>query len=138
MTMVRSLPAITDDNRAFWTGGEQGVLLIHRCQACRGYVHPPVPFCPACEGRDVVPEAVSGYGRVATYSVNYRQWQPDMPVPYVLALVELDEDPTIRIPTNIVGIDPEQVTIDMPVQVTFEQAQDLFVPLFRPVEGAQS
>jgi uncharacterized OB-fold protein len=135
MKMARTLPAINDDNRAFWTGGEHAALMINRCRNCRTYVHPPVPFCPACESRDVAPEAVSGRGRVSTYTINYRQWLPDMPVPYVLALVELAEDPTIRLPTNIIGIDPEQVRIDMAVEVAFEPVEDLFVPLFRPVEA---
>ncbi|HET9629175.1 MAG TPA: OB-fold domain-containing protein [Novosphingobium sp.] len=135
--MARPLPAVTDDDRAFWTGGAQGTLMINRCRDCRAYVHPPVPFCPACESRDVVPEAVSGRGRVATYSVNYRQWSPDMEVPYVLALVELEEDAAVRLPTNIVGIEPERVAIGLPVEVTFEQAEDLFIPLFRPAEGAR-
>jgi len=132
--MVRPLPAVNADNRAFWTGGGDGALMINRCQDCRSYVHPPGPFCPHCESRDVAPEAVSGQGRVATYTINRRQWHPDMTVPYVLALVELDEDPAIRLPTNIVDVDPERVTIGMRVEVTFEQAEDLFIPLFRPLD----
>jgi len=133
--MARPLPAIDEDNRAFWTSGESGSLMINRCRDCRVYVHPPAPFCPSCDGRDVVPEAVSGRGQIATYTINYRQWLPGMQVPYVLALVELAEDPAVRIPTNIVGIDPELVTIGMPVEVTFEQVEDLFVPLFKPAEA---
>lgn len=128
----RPLPALNDDNRAFWTGGAQGRLLINRCRACHTYVHPPVPFCPVCESRDVVPEPVSGRGRVATFTINHKQWMPHLPVPYVLALVALDEDPSVRIPTNIVGVAPDAVAIDMPVEITFEQVEDVFVPLFRP------
>lgn len=131
----RPLPALNDDNRAYWTGGEQGQLLINRCADCRSFVHPPVPFCPECESRNVGPEPVSGRGTVTTYTINHKQWLPGLPVPYVLALVELDEDPAVRLPTNIVGIDPELVTIGMPVEVLFEQVEEVFVPLFRPVEG---
>ncbi len=131
----RPLPALNDDNRAYWTGGEQGQLLINRCADCRSFVHPPVPFCPECESRNVGPEPVSGRGTVTTYTINHKQWLPGLPVPYVLALVELDEDPAVRLPTNIVGIDPQLVTIGMPVEVLFEQVEEVFVPLFRPVEG---
>ncbi|EQA98502.1 DNA-binding protein [Sphingobium baderi LL03] len=131
----RPLPALNDDNQAFWTGGSEGKLMIDRCGDCRAYVHPPTPFCPACESRNVAAEAVSGRGRITTFTINHKQWMPGLPVPYVLALVEIDEDPTVRIPTNIVGIAPEKVAIDMPVEVLFEQVEEVFVPLFRPVEG---
>jgi uncharacterized OB-fold protein len=129
----RPLPAVDADNRSFWTGGAQGRLMIARCATCRTYVHPPLPFCPACEGRDVKSEAVSGRGAVFSYTVNHKAWMPDLPVPYVLALVELDEQAGLRLPTNIVGCDPQDVHIGMRVAVRFEVAGDLSVPLFGPV-----
>jgi uncharacterized OB-fold protein len=76
--------------------------------------------------------AVSGKGRVATYTINHKQWVPDLPVPYVLALVELAEQSDVRLPTNIVNCAPESVYIGMPVRVLFEQAEDLWIPLFEP------
>lgn len=132
---ARPLPALNDDNRAFWTGGGTGKLMIDRCGDCRTYIHPPVPFCPACESRNVTAEPVSGRGKITTFTINHKQWVPDLAVPYVLALVEIDEDPTVRIPTNIICIDPEKIAIDMPVEVVFEQVEEVFVPLFRPIEG---
>lgn len=132
---ARPLPAINADNEAFWTGGAQGRLMIDRCGDCRAWIHPPVPFCPTCESRNVAGEPVSGRGKVTTYTINHKQWVPGLPVPYVLALVGLDEDPSVRLVTNIIGIAPEEVTFDMPVEVVFEQVEDVFVPLFRPVEG---
>jgi uncharacterized OB-fold protein len=131
--VARPLPALNDDNRAFWTSGRDGVLAIHRCQACRYYVHPPVRFCPACESRSVEPEAVSGLGTVITYTVNHKAWLPGLKVPYVLALVAIDEQEDVRLPTNIVGVDPEAVRIGLRVQVEFEQVEEVWVPLFRPV-----
>jgi uncharacterized OB-fold protein len=53
--------------------------------------------------------------------------------PYVIAVVELDEGP--RMMTNIIGVDPtpENLPIDMPVEVTFEQqSDDITLPLFKP------
>lgn len=128
----RPLPAVDASNRPFWTGGAQGKLMIARCAGCRTYVHPPLPFCPACEARDVTPEAVSGNGTVFSYTVNHKAWLPDLPVPYVLALVELDEQAGLRLPTNIVGCDPDDVHIGMRVEVQFEAVEDLSVPLFGP------
>ncbi|MFI5042327.1 MAG: zinc ribbon domain-containing protein [Acidimicrobiales bacterium] len=39
--LPRVLPTLTDHNRAFWTGGATGELLIQRCGACRRWMHPP-------------------------------------------------------------------------------------------------
>src|SRR3546814_16487073 len=91
MMTARILPAIDRDNEAFWTWGGEGRLAIHRCADCRYYVHPPVPFCPQCEGRDVAAQAVSGRGRIVSFTVNHKAWVPGLSVPYVLALVALDE-----------------------------------------------
>jgi uncharacterized OB-fold protein len=127
------LPAVNDDNRAFWTGGAEGALMIARCADCAYYVHPPVGFCPRCESRNVAPERVSGRGEVFSYTVNRKAWLPGLPVPYVLALVELDEQAGLRLPSNIVGCDPDSVRIGMKVAVRFERVEDLYVPLFGPV-----
>jgi uncharacterized OB-fold protein len=129
---VRPLPAIDDDNRAFWTGGGRGALMIARCADCGYYVHPPIGFCPACEGRSVAPEAVSGRGEVYSFTVNHKAWLPDLTVPYVLALVQLEEQAGLRLPTNIVDCDPGEVAIGMKVMVRFEAVEDLHVPLFGP------
>lgn len=134
----RPLPAVNDDNRAFWTGGAEGALMIARCADCTYYVHPPVGFCPACESRNVAPERVSGRGEVFSYTVNRKAWLPGLPVPYVLALVELEEQAGLRLPSNIVGCDPESVCIGMKVAVRFEAVEDLHVPLFEPALGPAS
>lgn len=129
----RPLPAIDADNRAFWTGGARGELLIARCRECRGYVHPPTSFCPACESRDVGPEPVSGKGTILSLTVNHKAWFPDQPVPYVVALVAIDEQRDVQLVTNIVDCDPLSVKIGDRVQVRFEAAEDLWVPLFFPI-----
>lgn len=133
---ARTLPVVDKDSHAFWSWGQQGKLAIYRCAACRHYVHPPVPFCPACESRDVGPEAVSGRGRVATFSINHKQWVPGLPVPYVLALIEIEEQPDVRVVANVIGCKPADVTFGMAVEAVFEQIEDVWVPLFRPAMHA--
>ena len=123
---------LTPANTAYWTGGERGELLINRCQDCGYYVHPPTGFCPSCEGRRVTPEAVSGRGTVASFTVNHQAWEPGLAVPYVLALIELDEQPDVRLVTNIVGCAAHEVSIGMAVAVSFEQHDDVWLPLFGP------
>jgi uncharacterized OB-fold protein len=133
-SLPRPLPALDRDNAAYWTGGEKGELLICRCGDCGYYVHPPVRFCPECESRDVAPQPVSGLGSVYTFTINYKQWVPGLPERYVLALVALAEQEDVLVPCNVVNCDPDAVTFGMPVKVLFEQCEDLWVPLFEPVE----
>jgi uncharacterized OB-fold protein len=124
-------PQVNDDNRAFWTSGRGGELQIARCSDCGYYLHPPTPRCPRCLGDHVEPEAVSGRGRVYTYTVNHRAWVPGLDVPYVIAIVELEEQPGLRLMTNIVDCPVDQVAIDMPVQVEFRERGEAYVPVFR-------
>jgi hypothetical protein len=125
----RVLPALDDENRFFWTSGEDGLLRFLRCQACGQYLHPPAPICPACHGADLAPEPVSGRGEVFSFTVNHQPWDGS-PDPYVIALVALPEQDGLRLTTNIVGCPPEEVHIGMPVQVSFERRDDVWFPLF--------
>lgn len=133
---ARPLPVTNYDTEAYWTGGERGELLIFRCRQCRYYVHPPARFCPQCEGRDVGPEPVSGRGAVTTFTINYKQWLPALPVPYVVALVSIAEQDDVRLVANITGCAVDEVYIGMPVQVRFERHQNLWVPFFEPRAAA--
>lgn len=82
--------------------------------------------------RAVTPQPVSGEGTVYSYTVNRQQWMPDMEVPYVLAVVELAEDPGLRLTTRLTGVDPSDVRIGLPVRVVFEQVEEIWLPLFTP------
>jgi len=129
---TRPLPALTPETGFFWTSGADGRLRILRCQSCRTYVHPPSPVCPSCGSRTLTPEPVSGHGTVLTATVNHQEWGL-LPTPYVIAIVELEEQPGLRLTTNIVGIDPAEVRSGMPVQVRFEHDADVYLPVFEPV-----
>jgi uncharacterized OB-fold protein len=130
-TPFRVLPRLDDETGFFWTSGKDGKLRVLRCDACRYLVHPPAPVCPQCLGRSLSPDALSGRGTVATYTVNHHPWDGSTE-PWVVALVELEEQPDVRLMTNIVGIEPDEVAIGMPVQVVFEDHDPVFVPLFEP------
>lgn len=132
---ARMLPAINEHNRAFWTGGADGHLLIARCSQCELWVQPPAADCPDCEGA-LVARPVSGRGTVFTYTVNHQPFMPAVPVPYVIAIVALDEQDDLRIATNIVDCEPDSVRIGLPVEVRFERHdvdhESVFVPVFAP------
>jgi acetyl-CoA acetyltransferase len=81
--------------------------------------------------------AVSGRAVVAGCTVNHQQWLPGLAPPYVVAVVAIEEDPAVRLTTNIVGCDPDEVAIGMRVQVEFERRDEFWIPLFQPTPGAK-
>lgn len=93
-------------------------------------MHPPVPICPSCRSRRHEPSEVSGRATVIGFTVNVQQWLPDFETPYVIANVALEEDPEVRLTTNIVGGDPGEVHIGQEVAVRFEQHGEVWIPLF--------
>ncbi len=133
----RLLPRLEGEAAFFWTSGSEGVLRLLRCNACGFFIHPPGPVCPRCLSRDVAPHQVSGRGHVETFTVNQQQWVPGAE-PYVIAWVSIDEQPDVRLTTNLLDVEPEDVRVGLPVEVVFEQNDDVWIPLFRPAERAAS
>ncbi|MCU4186856.1 OB-fold domain-containing protein [Acidiferrimicrobium sp. IK] len=132
---VRPLPQLTPWNEWWWTSGADGALRFARCPLCAKWVNPAQARCPFCHDGLPAPEPVAGTGTVVGFTVNVQQWLPEFPPPYVIAVVELDEDPTLRITTNVVGCPPEEVRIGQRVAVGFDHQEDVWVPVFHPVEG---
>ncbi len=128
----RILPEVTAQNEHFWRGGREGRLQFLRCRACGYLLHPPQPLCARCLGRDLEVHAVSGRARVATFTVNHHAWIPGFPPPYVIAIVEIEEQPELRLTTNLVGCAPAEVRIGQAVRVVFEEHDGIFLPLFEP------
>lgn len=135
MTMPeRKLPQLTRETEAFWTGGKEGQLLIQRCTDCDLYQHPPMPICSRCHTETVAPAAVSGRGKVKTFTVNHQQWLPGLIDRFVFAAVELDEQPELYVFSNI--LEPyDQVRSGMRVQVCFEHHEDVWLPMFQKEAG---
>lgn len=131
-TTVRTLPQLTPFNEWFWTSGADGRLRIQGCRDCRALVHPPAPICPVCRSRSSAPVEVSGRATVIGCTVNRHQWLPGFAPPYVIANVALAEDPSVRLTTNIVGCEVDDVHIGQVVEVRFEQQDDVWLPLFTP------
>jgi acetyl-CoA acetyltransferase/uncharacterized OB-fold protein len=132
----RPLPALSPENEAFWTSGADGVLRLPRCAECATLLHPSLVVCPSCGHGQPELVAVSGRATVLGFTINYQQWLPGYAPPYVIAVVAVDEDPAVRLTTNIVNTEPESVHVGMAVQVVFEQQEDVWFPLFEPLPGA--
>ena len=134
---IRLLPRVDQDNRFFWTSGSDGRLRFLRCQDCNIFVHPPAPLCPYCLSGDVSPEVVSGRATLVAHTVNVHPWIPGSDQ-YVIGLVAIEEQPDVRLTTNLVGVEPAQLTTGMALEVTFEHQDDVYLPLFRPAPGPAS
>jgi len=132
---VRLLPRVTPENQHYWTGGAEGELRFLRCGACETWIHPPQPVCPECLSKDLGVAAVSGRAELLTYTVNHQPWIPGFPPPYVVCIVEIEEQKGLRITSNLLDCEPDDIRIGMPVQVRFEQIDDVWLPLFAPAEG---
>lgn len=131
-TANRVLPLSDGQAGFFWTSGADGTLRFLRCMTCAYFIHPPASYCPQCGGRDAAPERVCGRGSVYSFTINHQPWDGGLD-PYVIGIVEMAEQPGLRLMTNIVGAVPEEVYIGMPVEVVFEDHDPVFLPLFQPV-----
>jgi len=129
------IPVANVDTKPFWDGCAAGSLLLQCCSACQAYRHPPSPICPNCLSALHAWVPASGRGTVYTFVIvreARRGW--DKMVPYVLAVVALDEGPHIL--TDLTNVAPEDVAIDMLVEVTFEELDGTTrLPLFQPRQG---
>ncbi|TCM19549.1 hypothetical protein EDF56_103192 [Novosphingobium sp. PhB165] len=130
----RKLPALEPETAFFWTSGADGMMRIQRCVACRTWQHPPLPRCATCGSEQLAPEPVSGKGQVISYTVNYEAWLPGLPVPFVLAAVELAEQTGLHVLANLDG-PPAAARIGLPVRVRFEQHEDVWLPFFAAEDG---
>lgn len=130
----RPQPLIDDESRPFWDAARERRLAIQRCGACSTYVFPPRALCPHCH--DATPEWVdaSGTGSVYSYTVARRPAGPSFAdkVPYVVAIVELDEG--VRMLSNLVGVELDALRVGQRVRVTFEESGDVTLPIFEAAD----
>jgi len=128
---VRPAPLITEDSDGFWSAAASGTLVVQRCSSCGRYQHPPRPMCPDCHSTSQEWVEAAGTGTVYSYAVLHHPQHPRFSYPLIAALVDLDEG--VRLVTNLVEIEPADVAIGMPVEVTFLPTEgDGAVAVFRP------
>ncbi len=129
----RPLPPVTTDSRPYWDAAKRHEFMMQKCNDCGHVYMPPAICCHYCASLNVDWVKVSGKGKVFTYTVVRRAFGPWADaVPYVIAIVETEEGS--RLTTNIVGCAPEDVRVDMPVEVVFDDVtEDVSLPKFKPV-----
>jgi hypothetical protein len=126
------MPEVTPVNAIFWEGTALGELRLRRCQACDHRFRFVSSWCPVCWSADLDWVRASGLGKVSAMTVVHMAPYESVAerVPYVLALIELDEGPVMM--SNVIDLPYDQVEIGMPVEVTFENRGELKLPQFRP------
>ena len=125
------VPQVTELSRPHWEGCRRGELLVQRCADCGCYVFTPEVACTGCLSNHLDWVRSSGCGTLYSYTVIHRPQRPEFDVPYVGAIIELDEG--WHMLSNIVDADPGALEIGMPVQVCFvPRGEDLVLPMFRP------
>ena len=132
-TFFRPLPALEPRTAAFWRACRAGRLEFTRCVPCQYYIHPSRPICPKCRGRNLDVGTVSGRARLHSFTINHQRWYPGQEVPYVIGLVELIEQPGLRLMTNVINCPIERIEIGMALRVHFEPlSEEVALPLFEP------
>jgi uncharacterized OB-fold protein len=133
-TKPKPIPRPAPESVPYWEAAKKHRLELPHCHACGKLWFPPSQSCPHCLAVDFSWEPVSGRGKVFSFVVFHRVYHPAFAqeVPYVVALVELEEGP--RMLTNIVGVPVDKVTCEMPVKVVFDDVPEgVSVPKFTPL-----
>lgn len=132
-----TVPAPTPVSAPYFDAAARGELVFQRCAGGHAFLYPR-SLCPSCHSGELVWERATGHGEIATFAVIHRPPWNDLtrPVPYVVALVRLDEGPQLL--STIERIDPTQVHIGLRVRAVFEQvAEDVGLVRFVP-NGARA
>jgi len=117
-------PMVDYDNQGFWDGVKNHQLVFQKCQDCGTVVHPPRPMCPNCQSLNKGWEPSSGKGKIYSFvTVAYpKAAYPGIKVPYSVVLVEMENG--MRVVSNIVDVEPQDVSIGMPVEVVFDDLDE--------------
>jgi uncharacterized OB-fold protein len=132
---IKPLPSPSPETQRYWEGCKRHELWIPYCRPCARSYWYPRDFCPRCGSRDVEWRKASGKGKLYTYAIHYRAFHPGWndDVPYVTALIDLEEG--VRVFSNLIGVeaDPKAIRCEMPVEVVFEDVTpEVTLPKWKP------
>jgi len=121
MSNNKPMPVATQISAPFWEGLKARRLLIQQCNACANWNFYPRRHCPVCLEHDLSWREVDGAATLYSYTVTRIATLPDFidEMPQKLAVVELAEG--VRINTNLVGLDENEIEIGMPLQPVFAE-----------------
>src|ERR1700728_3565706 len=118
------VPRATDVSRPFWDGLRHEKLMIQYSPSSDQWVFYPRVLAPGTLADDLEWREITGAGPGYTYSIGGRAAAPPGGgrAPQIIAVVEVDEG--VHIPTELVDVEPDDVTIGMRVRPVFERAAD--------------
>lgn len=131
---MRPLPTPDALTRPYWDAVKEHRFVLPRCEACDRFHFYPRATCPHCGSDRIAWSPASGRGKVYSFTQVHRAPSPafEAGVPYVVAIIELDEGPHLM--SSITGCEPSHVTVGMPVMVDYADFDDASLPVFRPEE----
>ena len=129
------MPEPNDLTRFYWEAVAEHRLALLRCATCGHYVHYPQPVCNRCLSTDLAPEGVSGRGTLYSYCEVEQASHPYFvdKLPYLIGIIDLDEEPGVRLPSGIVDCTGDDLHCGIAMEVVFREATPtLTLPYFRP------
>lgn len=117
------LPTLDDTNREFFTSGR---IILRECADCQTVQHPPEDVCHSCGGTSFVGREAAGTGTLYSYTVVRHPLHPVLAehVPYTIAVVSLDDYPSVRVTGNLLEVAPEDVRVGLAVRAIWEEVPD--------------
>lgn len=122
--MPKPVPVPTELSKPFWDACDQQRLVMQHCLACDRMQYPPEPVCRECGAADRLGwRPVSGRGRIHGYCVMYQSRIKLLQAnqPFNIAVIELEEDPAIKLLSHLPGRAPGDVPVGAPVEAIFEE-----------------
>ena len=121
-----------NDTLPWWQAVAEHRLVVQRCADCLHLRLPPAPICPRCRSFAADWQELSGRGELYTYTIVHRPVAADQELPFVIAVIELEGGGGVRLISNLVDANPEELRIGMPVELVWEDmGPDLAMPRFR-------
>ena len=127
-------PRPAPESLPYWQAAREHRLALPKCEDCQKFWFPPSRTCPHCLSTNFSFQNVSGKGKIFSFVTFHRVYRPAFSndVPYVVALIELDEGP--RLLSNIMGVTHDQVKCELRVEVVFvDYDEDISIPKFKLV-----
>ncbi|MEK4029186.1 MULTISPECIES: Zn-ribbon domain-containing OB-fold protein [Bacillaceae] len=124
MDYQKPIPLKNQDNHPYWDAADRHELMIQTCENCKHYSHPPGPACSKCGSTELSWENLGSEvnGTVYSFIVSYRPFLPGFQddLPLVIAVVELEKAPQVKLIANVLNCSPEDVSIGMNVKMTWQ------------------
>jgi uncharacterized OB-fold protein len=130
---TKPLPLINEETRPYWEYCRKHELRMQQCRQCGHIRFPLSVICPKCHSMEAEWTKLSGKGKIYSFTIYRVPYHPAFKddIPYVVAIIQLDEGP--RMESNVIGCQVEEVRMEMPVVVAFDDVTgEVTLPKFRP------